>query len=98
MSMLMSNKNWLVGQGHPVLKNMKVNWDEDSNPIYIYIWENKIDGNQTTNQLMSNKKVVDLEYHLKKVFGGEYIPFCLVAQVGHYIYSLIKATENGIRP
>ena len=31
------------------LKNMKVNWDEDSQ----YFWENKIEGNQTTNQSWS---------------------------------------------
>ena len=29
------------------LKNMKVNWDDD----IPNIWENKIDGNQTTKQL-----------------------------------------------
>ena len=35
---------WLVVS--TPLKNMKVNWDDYSQ----YFWENKIDGNQTTNQ------------------------------------------------
>ena len=35
----------LVGGLNP-LKNMKVNWDDE----IPNLWENKIDGNQTTNQ------------------------------------------------
>ena len=41
---------WLVVG--PPLKNMKVNWDDNMMIIETqYSWENKIDGNQTTNQL-----------------------------------------------
>ena len=38
---------WLVGQGHPFEKYEPVNWDDDYSQDS---WENKIDGNQTTNQ------------------------------------------------
>ena len=37
---------WLVGQGHPSEKYEFVNWDDE----IPNIWENKIHGNQTTNQ------------------------------------------------
>ena len=42
---------WL---SHPVLKKIRVNvnWDDEMFPILI--WENKIDGNQTTNQMGCN--------------------------------------------
>ena len=40
--------SWLlVGGLNPSEKNMNVNWDDD----IPNIWENKIDGNQTTNQI-----------------------------------------------
>ena len=39
---------WLVGQGHPSEKYEFVNWDDD----IPNIWENKIHGNQTTNQCL----------------------------------------------
>ena len=38
----------LVGGWATPLKNMKVNWDDE----IPNIWENKIHGNQTTNQLL----------------------------------------------
>ena len=37
---------WWLGK-NPSEKYDFVNWDDDSNPTE---WENKIDGNQTTNQ------------------------------------------------
>ena len=43
---------WLVGQGHPVLKNMTSSFGMMN--ATQYEWENKIDGNQTTNQLPLN--------------------------------------------
>ena len=39
---------WLVGQGHPSEKYDFVTWDDDYFPILM---GNKIDGNQTTNQI-----------------------------------------------
>ena len=48
--------HWLVGQGHPVLKNMSSSMGMIRNSQLI--WENKIDGNQTTNQIM-----VDRSHH-----------------------------------
>ena len=44
---LLSSFIWLV-VGPPLWKNMNVSWDDDYSQ---YFWENKIDGNQTTNQL-----------------------------------------------
>ena len=41
------------------LKNMSSSIGMISNPIYIYIWENKIDGNQTTNQILQTWYFVD---------------------------------------
>ena len=43
---LWGKKKKLVGAWATPLTNMKVNWDDYS----LYIWENKIHGNQTTNQ------------------------------------------------
>ena len=41
---------WLVGQGHPVLKNFEfVNWDDEIPNIFM--GKLKIDGNQTTHQM-----------------------------------------------
>ena len=45
---------YLVGGSATPLKNMKVHWDDE----IPNIWENKIHGNQTTNQLLSFEELL----------------------------------------
>ena len=50
---------WLVVGEKPLWKMMEfVNWDDDSNPILM--GKSQIDGNQTTNQLITSRKPTDL--------------------------------------
>ena len=73
----MFKKDYLVGGWATSLKNMKVNWDDYSQ----YFWENKIDGNHTTNQLSNGGfhrlhvwyiylHLGDLQGHTWSILGG----------------------------
>ena len=63
---------WLVGQGHPSEKYEFVNWDDE----IPNIWENKIDGNQTTNHNLHTifteiKIVLVVKYHVSALLWSE---------------------------